>query len=138
MANDLHKRYLAKIHALKKQLGLDDDSYRALLLAHGGKNSAKDMTAREKVKVINWMAKCVHGKTVAEAYADRASVFKAIDTLRHDMQRHINYVRKIAERMCGNSDLNNLTVIELGMVLGALREQQQRELKLPQTNEPTA
>ena len=130
MSNDLHKRYLAKIHVLKKQLGLDDETYRALLLTHGGKDSAKAMTTREKVNVINWMAKCVYGKSIAETYADRASLFNAINTLRQVMQRHSNYVNKIAERMCGNSDLTHLTVIELGMVLGALREQQQRELKL--------
>jgi len=127
MSNDLHKRHLAKIHLLKKQLGLDDDTYRALLLAHGGHNSAKDMTAQQKVKVINWMAGYLNGKAVAEEYADRASLFNAINALRKQMQRHSNYVGAIAVRMFGNGNLKDCTVIELGMVLGALREQYQRE-----------
>lgn len=127
MSNDLHKRHLAKIHLLKKQLGLDEDTYRALLLAHGGHSSAKDMNAQQKVKVINWMAGYIHGKAVAEQYADRTSLFNAINALRKQMQRHSNYVGAIAARMFGNSNLGNCSVIELGMVLAALREQSQRE-----------
>ena len=127
MNNALHKRHLAKIHSLKKQLGLDEETYRGLLLAHGGKESAKDMTAQQKVKVINWMAGYLNGKGVAEEYADRASLFQAISDLRRKMQRHSNYVIKIANKMFGYDGLNHCTVIELGMVLAALREQHQRE-----------
>ena len=127
MSNDLHKRHLAKIHLLKKQLCLNEDTYRALLLAHGGKSSAKDMNAQEKVKVINWMAGYVHGKEASEEYADRKSLFTAINQLRKQMERHSNYVGAIASRMFGDSNLNNRSVIELGMVLVALREQYQRE-----------
>lgn len=126
--NDLHKRHLAKIHALKKQLGLDDETYRALLLTHGGKASSKDMTAQEKVKVINWMAGYLNGKKAAEQYADRGGLFDAINSLRRQMHRHNNYVIEIARRMFGHGDLRRCTVIELGMVLVALQEQQQREV----------
>lgn len=127
MSNDLHKRHLAKIHLLKKQLGLDEETYRGLLLAHGGHNSAKDMTAQEKVRVINWMSGYINGKSVAEEYADRASLFNAISSLKLKMGRYGQYANRIAGRMFGNSDLKRCTVIELGMVLAAMREQHQRE-----------
>lgn len=43
---------LAAIHVAKKQLGLDDDTYRATLLRVTGKNSAGDMTEAEREKVL--------------------------------------------------------------------------------------
>ena len=124
----LHNKQLAKIHVLKKQMGLDEETYRALLVEKGGKSSAKDMTTAEKAKVIQWMAGYLYGKQVADEFPDRSSLGIAINELRRQMARHGNYVGAIARRMFGNSDLRKCTVIELGMVLAALREQRQREV----------
>jgi len=43
---------LAKIHIAKKQLGLDDDTYRALLLRVVGKESSRDMSAAEHGRLL--------------------------------------------------------------------------------------
>lgn len=43
---------LAAIHVAKKQLGLDEDTYRAKLTNITGKPSAKDMTEAERQKVL--------------------------------------------------------------------------------------
>lgn len=43
---------IAAIHVAKKQLGLDDDTYRAKLVRITGKLSAKDMTEVERQKVL--------------------------------------------------------------------------------------
>lgn len=43
---------LAAIHVAKKQLGLDEDTYRALLMRETGKNSAAKLTANEQRRVI--------------------------------------------------------------------------------------
>ncbi len=43
---------VAAIHVAKKQLGLDDDTYRALLMRETGKNSVAKMTASEQRRVI--------------------------------------------------------------------------------------
>ncbi|TCU35427.1 gp16 family protein [Rhizobium azibense] len=43
---------IAAIHVAKKQLGLDDDTYRAKLARITGKQSAKDMTESEREKVL--------------------------------------------------------------------------------------
>nr|WP_064249135.1 regulatory protein GemA [Rhizobium leguminosarum]OAP91270.1 hypothetical protein A4U53_27805 [Rhizobium leguminosarum] len=43
---------IAAIHVAKKQLGLDDDTYRAKLARITGKSSAKDMTEAERQKVL--------------------------------------------------------------------------------------
>ncbi|ORE98688.1 regulatory protein GemA [Aurantimonas sp. 22II-16-19i] len=39
---------LAKMHVAKRDLGLDDDTYRAVLVRVTGKRSSKDMTDRER------------------------------------------------------------------------------------------
>lgn len=43
---------IAAIHVAKKQLGLDDDTYRAKLANITGKSSVKDMTEAERQKVL--------------------------------------------------------------------------------------
>ncbi|RVG94861.1 regulatory protein GemA [Sinorhizobium meliloti] len=45
-------RSLVAIHVAKKQLGLDDDTYRAKLNNLTGKTSAKDMTEEERQSVL--------------------------------------------------------------------------------------
>ena len=45
-------RSLAAIHVAKKQLGLDDDTYRAMLTRLTGKQSAKEMNEKERFTVI--------------------------------------------------------------------------------------
>ncbi len=39
----MNNKQLAVIHVAKKELGLDDDAYRASLLAHGGVDSAREL-----------------------------------------------------------------------------------------------
>ncbi len=43
---------LAAIHVAKKQLGLDEDTYRALLVRVTGQSSAGDMTERQREAVV--------------------------------------------------------------------------------------
>lgn len=43
---------IAAMHVAKKQLGLDDDTYRAVLVRVTGKASAKDMTEAERNQVL--------------------------------------------------------------------------------------
>ncbi|MGS4886113.1 regulatory protein GemA [Roseibium sp. MB-4] len=48
---------IAKIHILKSQAGLDDDTYRAFLEKHTGSRSSKDMTAGQRLTVISELQK---------------------------------------------------------------------------------
>ena len=52
------KVLLAKIHVAKKQLALDEDSYRAMLRSVGGVESAKDLTAEGAQKVLSHLERC--------------------------------------------------------------------------------
>ena len=51
------KILLGKIHIAKKSLGLDDDTYRSIIFAAVGKNSGKDCTDRQLLKVVNPLQK---------------------------------------------------------------------------------
>lgn len=50
-----HNKAMAAIHAAKRQLGMDDDVYRAMLLSVTGKRSAKELTQAEVGKVLDRM-----------------------------------------------------------------------------------
>ena len=51
--NAAHRtKQLQRIHIAKKQLGLDDDTYRSLLMRVGGKPSSAKMTTAERNAVI--------------------------------------------------------------------------------------
>lgn len=51
----MRQRDLARIHSAKKQLGLDDETYRELLHGLTGKYSAGDMTRRERWTILQEM-----------------------------------------------------------------------------------
>lgn len=46
---------LARIHIGRKALGLDEDTYRALLLRLTGKSSSKEMSVAERLRVLSEM-----------------------------------------------------------------------------------
>lgn len=48
----IKKAQLAKVHIAKQQLGMDDDSYRALLTRVAGVKSAKDLNPRQMGAVL--------------------------------------------------------------------------------------
>ncbi len=49
------KGLIAKIHVAKKQMGLDDVQYQAILEGATGKDSCKDMNTSELLKVVERM-----------------------------------------------------------------------------------
>jgi len=52
------RKDLAKIHIAKKELGLNDDTYRAMLQNIAGENSAKNLTPLGAAKVIAHLRSC--------------------------------------------------------------------------------
>lgn len=52
-------KQIALVHLAAKQLGFDDDLYRAILIAHGGVDSAKNLDARGFERVMAYFT--AHG-----------------------------------------------------------------------------
>lgn len=71
--DDARRQQLARIHMAKKQLQLDDETYRALLSRVTGKASSADMDARERNQVLAEFARLGFK---AEAAASRANAAK--------------------------------------------------------------
>ena len=67
MQNNTHRQLIGKIHIAKKDLGLDDEAYRGLLVSVTGKDSSAIMTDRELAKVVEELKskgwKPLHPKT---------------------------------------------------------------------------
>lgn len=55
MATNAH---LAKIHIAKKQLAMDDDTYRAMLKSIAGVESSKDLSVPKAMKVLAHLERC--------------------------------------------------------------------------------
>lgn len=61
------RRDLAAIHVAKKQLGMDDDTYRAMLWSVGRVNSAGDLDHPGRKAVLDHLRKCGFKKTRSAA-----------------------------------------------------------------------
>lgn len=56
-ADQLRRAEIAQIHIAKKELALEDDAYRALLLQVTGKESSKDLTWQERKALLDHFKK---------------------------------------------------------------------------------
>lgn len=99
---------LAKIHVAKKALGLDDDTYRAMLWAVARVRSAKDLDAAGRAKVLDHLKargfkpapkRGSHpGRPHNINSADRGPLLRKIEALLADSGRPWAYANAIARK----------------------------------------
>ena len=135
------KALLAKIHIAKKDLCLDDGTYRDVLRRVTGKDSSSKMLISELERVIyefgnlGWKpsaaAKPKHGKkpTVSTAMPSRQSIMDKIEAILADMGLHWNYAHRTANNMFGKEKLDFCTDDELHKVMQGLAVYQNRQRK---------
>jgi phage gp16-like protein len=100
---------LAKIHMGKKQLGMDEETYRAMLLTIGGVKSSKDLTHEGLNKVIAHLEKSGAKFTKPDKYgrkprnmgsaSDRSAKLSKIEALLAEAGRAWEYAHGLAKRM---------------------------------------
>ncbi|MFL1552480.1 gp16 family protein [Pseudomonas sp. D47] len=98
---------LAKIHIAKSQLGLDDDTYRALLARVAGVRSAKDLSPRQIGAVIaefvrlGWMPKVARKATrvAPNPATERRKLVGKIEAFLAEANRPWEYADALALRM---------------------------------------
>lgn len=98
---------LAKIHIAKTQLGLDDDTYRAILARVAGVRSAKDLSPRQIGAVIaeferlGWVPKVAQKTTRAKPNpaADRRKLVSKIEAFLAEASRPWEYADGMALHM---------------------------------------
>ena len=130
------KILMAKIHIAKKDLGLDDDTYRDVLWRVTGKRSCKNMLIGELEAVIKDMesrgftpkAAPKHGKKPS-VVGKREPLMGKIHAMLTDMGLHWNYAHGMADSMFKIRRLQWLNDSQLYKLTQALSVHQQREAK---------
>ena len=128
------KILMAKIHIAKKDLVLDDATYRDVLWRVTGKRSCKDMTIAQLQDVAKDMQNSgfkpkttpKHGKkpTVTKR---RQGLIDKIEAILADMGLHWNYAHGVGEQMFQIKRLQFLNDQQLYKVTQALSVHQKRE-----------
>ena len=127
MRPESRKSLLAKIHIAKKDLGLDDASYRAVLERLTDRESAAALTVPQLVRVLAYLrtlgwqepAKKPSRRKPA-ARPDAAGYVDKIEALLAEAKRPWSYAASIAKRMYGAEKLEWLSAEQARGVLAAL------------------
>lgn len=104
---NLRQANLAKIHIAKKDLGMDDDTYRALLARVAGVASAKDLNPRQVSAVLaefqrlGWQptSNPCAGRVRPQPARSRQAVMGKVEALLAEAGRPWSYADAMAERM---------------------------------------
>ncbi|WP_230965437.1 gp16 family protein [Burkholderia cepacia] len=122
----ISKSTLAKIHIAKQQLGMDDDSYRAMLHSVAGVSSAKDLDAQGAAKVMRHLERCgfkpvhSHGRRPRYTLTREAQLGK-IEALLADAGRPWDYVHAMVKRICKVDAIEFCDSDMLGKLIAALQ-----------------
>ncbi|WP_328184660.1 gp16 family protein [Marinobacter sp. OP 3.4] len=111
MAKDNRKKVTAQVHIARKQLGLDEETYRdAIALATGGKRSCADCTVAELYQVLQHMKergfKARPRKRVAQHPGtphnlDWEPMLQKVEALLAELKAPWSYADAIAQRQTG-------------------------------------
>ncbi len=117
---------LAKIHIAKAQLGLDDDTYRALLARVAGVRSAKDLSPRQvglvlaEFERLGWQPTTNAGRKAPSPQRDRAKLVGKIEAMLAEAGRPWAYVDGMAQRMFQVDRVDWLDTEQLQRMIAAL------------------
>lgn len=128
---------LARIHIAKKELALDEETYRAMLVAAVGKDSCANMHISELYKVIEHLKQRGY-KPTARKYGKRPNPAKPnkalmgkVEALLADNGLHWNYAHSMAKHMFNVEKVDWLSADQLWRVVAALEKQARRQKKEP-------
>lgn len=128
---------MGKIHIAKKQLAMDDDTYRAMLLTIGGVKSSKDLTPEGIDKVVRHLehvgavftkaAKAGKAPRNLDSESNRAGLLKKIEALLAEAGRPWAYAASMAKRMYKKDTLEFCSATELTGIIAGLVNNAKRE-----------
>jgi len=134
----LRSNALAQIHIAKAQLGMDDDTYRAMLWAQAGVESARDLDHAGRAKVLAHLSACgaalgrpapSHPGQPKKPPTDRAAQVAKIEALLADAGRPWAYVHGMCRHMFKIDRLEFANADQLQRLIAALMYDQQRRAK---------
>lgn len=139
MKTDLRQRQLAAIHVARRDLGLDEDSYRRMLREVAGVCSAKDLDRAGRRQVLDHLRRAGWRrarKRVAQHPGtphnlDREAMLRKIEAQLADLQLPWAYADAIAKRQTGIERVAWLrSRQDLTAVIGALHVEQEKRALL--------
>ncbi|WP_286695002.1 gp16 family protein [Spongiibacter sp. UBA1325] len=125
------QRLLAQIHIARKQLALDDDTYRQALKTLTGKTSAKHLSLPELRCVMDDFTRKGFvpkkgGKRPRPA-KNRTALMNKIEALLADKNQSWQYAHSMAEHMFGLKRVDWLNADQLWRLVAALEIQRRRD-----------
>lgn len=137
-AGDKRRRELAIIHVAKKQLGLDDATYRDVLWTVGRVTSSADLDDYGRGRVIKHLQsrgfKKIKGKSDKRytghpggVGVDREKLVGKVEALLADMSLPWSYADGVANRMYGIEKVRFCSPTQLRSLIAALTKRQKKE-----------
>jgi len=128
MRVESRKSLLAKVHIAKKDLGLDDDTYRLMLENLTGADSAAKLTVPQLVRLVaslrahGWQGQPPRsaGRRKPTGRPEAAGYLAKIEALLAEAKRPWSYALGVARRMYRADSLEWLTAEQMRGVLTAL------------------
>lgn len=126
---DFRRRQLAAIHVMRAQLGLDDETYRGLLVALTGQRSAGALSDADRGRVLDHLTRLKLALVKASdraAYPDRPHTtdsdpqLQKIEAFLTEARRPWAYALAVCKRVAKKERLEWCTPAELGKVIAAL------------------
>ncbi|ASJ24134.1 gp16 family protein [Laribacter hongkongensis] len=121
---------LAKIHIAKKDLGMDDDTYRAMLTAVAGVSSSRDLDDKAAAKVLRHLRRCGWKPAFGQrphAARSREALLGKVEALLADGGKHWNYAHGMARKMFGIDQVHWLDDEQLHKLVAALTYHAKRQ-----------
>jgi len=123
----LRRSQLAQIHIARKDLGLDEDTYRAMLMDVAGVDSSAKLNAKQRKDVLarfeskGWKNK---KHRTPEVTAEKAPYIRKIGALLADMKLSWSYANGIAKQMFKKQRVQWCEADQLRAVVAALAKEQ--------------
>lgn len=124
-AKSQRTRQLARIHCLKRDIGMTDEQYEAVLWTVARVESSKDLDAHGRMQVIRQLETRLQATRKGQRYpgrphnADRPQIRK-IEALLADAGRPWAYADTIAKRITGKDRITFCSDADLGKIIAAL------------------
>lgn len=133
MTDPRRRKELAKIHVLSKAAGLDEDSYRDVLERLTGQRSAAQLTAKQRVRVLDYLkaltggTRTYPGRPHNITHSDRSPLLTKVEALLADQGLPWSYAASIARQMYQREKLEFCDQRQLRGVITALTKRQKKE-----------
>jgi len=115
----MDKKRLALIHIVKKELGLSDARYRAILQKASGVTSAKDLDEEKFKALMNYFVRSSHCRLNAQGLTIKQKLFiKYLAQQLHWEQGHLN---NFIHKYYGKTGIDTLTRKEAIKVIESLK-----------------